>query len=525
MAERRFSLENSNRNWKDADRNWEEVSSESQSKYAYNPELDDPSKSSNPIIRGLDYINQSPIGSLKKGFEEGKTLSQKSNITGEKKEEIKHTIPHLAGYALGSMGPQSLPLLGIKTGQGIRNIFRAGTQGAIQAHGDEANPALGAGIAGTLQAILGRAGKLGAAIGNPENVRRFSDNRTVKAAFGHNIAGLRQAAGTTARGRDVEDIAENIGRNAKNMRDEGIVKAWDKTQDIAPKLNASADKFGSQIGETNKLIDEVSPRSFNASLVGKDIIKFLKSVPTNEGNRGWKFSLLKEAMRMERYGWIDMKKAQKIKDAVEYKPTHQGAFTSNKDATNFLRSSITKQMDNTIRNFERANKTKGLLKGMQKARSNYATFRPAANIAGERYVRDISNNMISPGALYSGGVGATAGATIGGALGGPIGATMGLPIGGIVAGGANKYLREHGSSAAAILADKWHHILQSSPKFAKEFGNIMIQALRRGPAALTATHYLLMKNPSYAAYFDAQSPESESGRDEEPSFPTSARMQ
>ncbi len=75
---------------------------------------------------------------------------------------------------------------------------------------------------------------------------------------------------------------------------------------------------------------------------------------------------------------------------------------------------------------------------------------------------------------------------------------------GYLAGITNRYFRQRGNSMVAVTADKLSRVAEQSPEFVSKFGDVLVKAAKKGPAALSATHHVLMKNKDYSNYFSEE---------------------
>ncbi len=330
-------------------------------------------------------------------------------------------------------------------------------------------------------------------------MRETAEQRAVKAATGQNVGALRKAAKTSSQDAGSAEKAQaNIQRMGRDILDEGSLNSFDTVKDLAPKLNAAKEKYGAKIGEIGQTIDKVAPGSVNTNDMAMKLFDYADTIPETEVGKKLKQKITAEAENMVRMGGmsgIGFEDAQKLKGQFKYKPMDQDALISNQDVTNKIQGIVGKEMDTAAARTAASgsDEVKDLLGQYQQAKQKYGSFKGSSSAATDRAIKDLSNRFVSPSDYAVGSLAAVPGVM----SGDPKQIMVGL------AGAlANKFARERGSSTAAAIADQTANILDSSPTFAKEFGETVIEAMKRGPAALTTTHYLLMKNPKYRQEFE-----------------------
>ncbi len=418
---------------------------------------------------------------------------------------------YLAGNVAGGFASQAVPGLGIAKGTGaLMSAGKAATQGALMGAGEslenpvsdpdqfESDIAKGAAFGGAAQLGLGAVGKAASAL-TPTSLRNLAEQRAVKAVTGQNVGALRKAAKTTLQDAGSLDRAEsNIQRMGRDILDEGALSTFDKVSDVAPKLSSAKNKYGSQIGEIGSTIDRVAPNSIDTQKISKDLLEYADTIPGTEVGKKLQNRIKAEAANLSAKPGMGFGEAQDWKNQFKYKPMDQDALIGSQDVTNKIQKIIGKEMENAA---SRTSKTgseevKALLDQYQNAKSKYGSFKGSSSAATDRAIKDLSNRFVSPSDYAVGGMAAVPGLT-----------TMnpGLAMAGIAGAMANKFARERGSSTVAVTADKLAKTMESSPTFAKEFGQAILDAMQRGPAALSVSHHLLMKNPKYRAEFEQQS--------------------
>ncbi len=432
---------------------------------------------------------------------------ERQNIAKAKQDNPwTYTGGNLAGTALTSM----IPGIGIAKGAGLASsLGKAGVQGALVGVGEgdrdltdlpgvaedaAKGGAIGAGSQAAFGGLAGILGKL-----SPSNLSNLAEQRAVKAALGPNTAALRQAAGITMKGGNPAAVEQKISTMGRDLLDEGVISPLSKTQDIGPKLREAAQKYGAQIGDIGKQVDQAAPNAIDTKAIAKQIADYAETIPQTLNGKKIQDRLMAEAANFEEMPGLGFGQAQDFKNQFKYKPVDQDALISNQDVSNKLRQIIGKNMEDAAGKVQSSGNesAKDLLAQYQQAKAKYGTFKPASDAAGNEATKELARRFVSP-SDYAMGIGGLGTAV---ATGSPH-----IAVAGLAAAAANKFARERGSSTAAVIADSLSKTLDSSPEFAKEFGQVLTSALQRGPAALTATHAILMKNPSYRQQFQGQSP-------------------
>lgn len=434
---------------------------------------------------------------------------------------LSFTTGNLAGAGLTNL----IPGVGIARGAGLgTTLGKAALQGGLVGAGESVpkdqgelledigkGAALGAGAQGVFGGLAGLAGKL-----KPSALNKFAEERAVKAAVGPNRAALREALGIPKNAKS-EQVTSQISKVGRDLLDEGIISSLAKTEDIAPLLEESAKKYGKEIGDIGKLIDEKMPGSFNPLEIRDKILEYASTLPPGGKALPVQKKLLEEAAHYEQMAntakqfnqpALGFKNIHDLKQQYPYIPQAADALFSDKDATNKLRSIFGDTMEDVAKRAEDTGgaDVKDLLKRYQEAKSKYGSFIGTAKASGREQANDLVRRVVSP-SDYATGIGTGAATAI--ATGQPAAAATG-----ILAAAANKFSRERGSSTAAIIADTLAKKLESSPQLAQDFGQILMEAAQRGPAAMTATHLMLMKNPRYSEQFQGQLPSGTPGAGE-----------
>lgn len=431
---------------------------------------------------------------------------ERQNVAMARKDNPwSYTGGAFGGSALANM----IPGIGIARGASLgTTLGKTALQGALSGAGESdrsftdpeglAGDALkGAAIAGGTQLAFHGLGA-GLEKFRPDNLEKLAEQRAVKAALGPNTAALRKAAGISMQGGNPEAIENKISTMGRNLLDEGVISPFNKTQDIGPRLREAAQKYGQQIGDIGSKVDEVAPNAIDTKALAEQLAAYAETIPQTLNGKKIQDRILAEAANFEEMPGLGFGQAQEFKNQFKYKPTDQDALISNQDVSNKIRQIIGRNMEDAAAKVEGggSEKAKDLLAQYQNAKAKYGTFKPASDAAGNEATKELARRVISPSdyAVGLGGLGTAV------ATGSPH-----IAVAGLAAAAANKFARERGSSTAAVIADSLAKTLDSSPDFAKEFGQVITDALKRGPAALTATHLILMKNPSYRQQFQGQS--------------------
>lgn len=417
---------------------------------------------------------------------------------------------YLGGNIAGSVGSAFIPgvgqaMLPVKGASLGANLLRAGAAGAVTGLGasqadltkGEVGKATedtfiggltGAGTAGAFNA----AGKVASKF-TPEMLKKMAAERAAKAATGQNVSALRKMARITGQGAGSAERAErNLQNVGQEILDSGAVKFGSKVEDIAPRLAKAKEAAGKTIGDIGSKIDEIAPNAVDAKKIAAELSEYAASIPKTAQGQKLADRIMEEAAALESMKGISFKDAQTIKNQFKYKPQDADALISNQDVTNKINSIIGKNMDETAAKIAETgdDATKALLGSYQQAKGKYGALRQASDASTDRAVKNLSNRWVSPSDYGVGGA-ALAGTIASGGTALPAVATA------AAVAGANKVLRERGNAAAAVGLQKAAKLMESSPEFVKQFGNALIDAGKRGPAALAVTHQLLLKNPEY----------------------------
>lgn len=402
-----------------------------------------------------------------------------------------------------------IPGLGVAKGAGLgATLGKAALQGGLVGAGESVpkdqgeflediakGAATGAATQGAFSGLAGLAGKF-----SPSALDKFAQERAVKAAVGPNVSNLRQAIGTTIRGAKPEDVNNRIAKMGRDILDENVLSALSKTEDLGPGLQGAAKKYGSQIGEIGQTIDKAIPNAVDPKKIASDLAEYAATIPSSVGGKRLQERVMAEAANFEEMPQLGFGQAQALKNQFKYKPVDQDALISDKDVSNKVRNIIGQNMESAAEKVQNSGdeNLKDLLQRYQTAKSKYGTFKSTSDASANEATKDLMRRVVSP-SDYATGIGTGAVGAL--ATGNPATAAIG-----ILGAAANKFARERGSSTAAVIANNVSKAMKSSPEFVQQFGQILMDAAQRGPAAMTATHLMLMKNPSYSQHFQGQLP-------------------
>ncbi len=425
-----------------------------------------------------------------------KVAEERENLAKAQSDNPKS---YLGGTVAGAIPTLFIPGAG-EVGLGGQ-LVRAAGQGALMGAGtSNANPLSSPDKAKEFAGDVVKGGVVGGAlqgafsgVGNvvskfaPEALQNFAEQRAVKAVTGNNAKQLRNIAGTTTTGGDLEIANQNISKMGRSLLDKGLVKPGQSIEEMAPGLYQAKEKAGQDIGSFLQSLDkQTGGQSVNPQNISQKILDYAATVPENTGGKALQNRLLQEAQDMQGMGGMSFEAAQKLKNQYKYNPVNQDQLISSQDATNKLRSLINQETNNAASQISPEAGAK-----YQQLKSEYGPLKSAADASSAYAERNLKNKFLSPSDY---GVGATMGA-----IGGMAHGFSPIAAGGAALGAfANKWARERGNSTAAVVADNLSKLLDKSPEFAKQFGSTVLEAADKGPQALALTHYLLMKNPNYS---------------------------
>lgn len=461
---------------------------------------------------GGTFAGKTPYGDFY-----NKRVQEEREAVQRAKED--NPLTYTAGNVAGGFASNAIPGVGIARGAGLgTTLAKAALQGGLIGAGESVpkdqgeflgdigrGAATGAATQGAFSGLAGLAGRL-----SPAGLDKFAEERAVKAAVGPNVSNLRQAIGTTIRGAKPEDVSKRISKMGRDILDEDVLNTFSKTQDLGPALQGAAQKYGSQIGDIGQTIDKAIPNAVDSKKIASDLAEYAATIPSSVGGKRLQDRVMAEAANFEEMPALGFGQAQALKNQFKYKPVDQDALISDKDVSNKVRSIIGKNMEDATARVSQSGDEglKDLLQRYQTAKGKYGTFKSASDASGNEATKDLMRRVVSP-SDYATGIGT-------GAVGALATGNPGVAAIGILGAAANKFARERGSSTAAIIANNASQAMKSSPEFAQQFGQILMDAAQRGPAAMTATHLMLMKNPSYSQQFQGQLPSGTPNQGENP---------
>ena len=397
-----------------------------------------------------------------------------------------------------------------------------------------ADVALGAGTGAAFQGVLGKGAEALKKL--PALARKEAAERAVKATTGQNIRALRRMGQTThASAGDIERQAENIRKVGQDILEETVpsgkplLRGYEAIEDIAPKLSEARKAYGAQLGEVGKKVDAFYPKgSVQGANIAKKLRRYAKEIPPVDQRKALINRLQNTADDFDEVGPLTFKKAQLFKNQFKHKPDDADLLYSDKDVINKIRSIIGKEMDDTVDELRRnidtelAKRGKGVavsvterggippaVRGPQQRpvdldeaarvrdllgrygelKGKYGTFKSAADAATDRALKNLSNRFVSPSDYGVGGVVAAGTAA---ATGNPA-----MLLLGAAGAAANKLARERGSAAAAAALRAVANAAEN-PNFVTKYGPKLMEAARRGPAAMAAAHAALAaSDPDY----------------------------
>lgn len=412
----------------------------------------------NPEKRGLNDLANSYKkyrDEARAGFEAARQDNPLSYTGGEIAGSVATSFVPGMGWLNVGKGASTAAKLGTAAKAGA--LIGAGTSNADLTKGevgDLAKDVVQGGATGALvQGALSGAGAV--AEGIAERFKNLPENRAVKAVTGQNISSLRQISGTTLKSAgDIGAANDRIVKVGRDILDEpGVLGPLSKVEDMAPKLGAAREKYGSLIGEVGAQIDQAAPKSVDAQNIANNIVKYAETIPETIQGQKLRDKLLEEAANFEKIGSLDFVDAQKFKNQFKYKAVDADALISNQDAVNKVRGIISKEMDSTVEKLSApaADGSKGPLAGLienyKQYKSKYGSFKAASDAATDRVQKNLTNRFISPSDY---GIGAAIGTAQSFAHGSVSPGTVALGAGAAL---ANKFARERGSALAARTAE------------------------------------------------------------------------
>ncbi len=335
-------------------------------------------------------------------------------------------------------------------------------------------------------------------------------DRAVKATTGQNVGALRRIAQSTARNPgDVDRALANIRKTGSDVLDSGAIGAFDRVEDIAPKLAKARQESGARIGQIGDAIDAAAPGAVSGQNIQKIIEDYRNSIPQTPKGMPIREKLAERASGYSKAGptpdgapldAMSFKNAQFEKGQYKYNPADADSLVSNQDVSNKIRGAISKEMENAADNVAASSPELADTVGQYKAeKGRYQSLKNASDAATDRTLKNQSIRFLSPsdhgvgGAVLAGGIAS--------------GHSLMATVGAAAAAGANKLLRERGSSTAAVTLNKLSQIAASTPEALTKYAGALGKAAQGGTASLIVTHHLLMNNdPEYAALFQGDAP-------------------
>ena len=454
--------------------------------------------------------------SFAKGFAQGPTFGfaphAQAAVTGQSLPEAKYHYlnaseqnpnTYKAGNLAGSIAAQYLPGIGTVGSTLGMGFLKAAAQGGLMGASGAQNmgeapgmvakgAALNTGLHGLGVGVGGLARSLG-----PTALKQTAEERAVKAAIGGgNEPGWRKVAGTNTKNPgSIKKAKKNISKTGRDLLDEpGVITAGSSTADIAPRLSRAKNKYGNQIGDIENNMDLNHPNgSVSSKGVANDFVNYASKLPEHAEGRAIQDRLLNEGIDFSKKPFRTMGESTQWKNSREFKPNSPDLVVSNPKASNAIRSSISKGQ-------EEAAKHQGVLDKYKNSKSKYKTFVTTEGEATKQGNKKLNNRSTSLTDYLSGGAAATTTAAAGNnpLVAGAVGILTSL---------ANKFMRERGSSTAAVIANNLAKVMELNPMFVQKFGSAIIDAAQRGGPALMVTHHLLMQKPEYRQEFDKLSSE------------------
>jgi hypothetical protein len=446
-----------------------------------------------------------------------KRVNAERRAISQAKED--NPLTYTGGLVGGSALTNLIPGVGIAKGAALGSTLgKATLQGALTGAGESTGKTQGdilvdtlkgGALGGVAQGVFSGLGGLAEKL-TPTALKRFAEERAVKAALGPTEASIKKGLGLPKDGAPVEYVQSQIAKHGRNLLDEGVISPFNKTEDIGPRLTSAMRKYGSQIGEIGATVDDKLPGSFDPSKISQEILDYAATLPVAGKGGGLQDSLLKEAEKYQQMGIagkiydlpaLEFKNIQQLKNQYPFEKQSADALFSSKDATNKLNYILGKNMDEAVAKAEKVggDDVKGLLDRYQNAKEKYGTFKNASNASGKETWKDTARRIASPSDMAV-GIGAGGYSALNQKDG-----DMSPFVAGALGLAAHRFARQRGASTSAVIANSLSKALGKSPQLAKQFGQILINAAERGPAALTATHLMLMKNPGYRGQIEGQS--------------------
>ncbi len=319
-----------------------------------------------------------------------------------------------------------------------------------------------AGTAGAVQAALEMLGGAGRVL------KGVSEDRAVK-ALGPTLAQQQVLNNKGA--------ARELGRE---MLDSGVVKFGSDVEGMAPRLEELLAAKGRRIGDIRAAAEEAGGQVDFARLANKGDAKVAFSGATNDTTQAAAREYADNAANYATVPQRPISQAQQEISELNNQIPFAKDFadlTPKQQAYKELRSDLVGQVDDQVRqrvpeSFDEYTKLKeqfGLLKEGDKILDK-SVARHQRN--GDFDLRDL--------------------------LTGAAAAKSGSGVKGVTAAVASKIARERGNSMLAASANRMSQLLGANPAGLGKFTKPLMDAAKRGNAALMATHAMLMQDPEYA---------------------------
>jgi len=241
-----------------------------------------------------------------------------------------------------------------------------------------------------------------------------------------------------------------------------------------------------------------------ADKIEKEIIKDLADKPAWRQVVG---RLRDEADELRRLGGEDGKKRLGLQKAQELKRSYDDFLNYDREETPMkemikrVRGIINKEIEEEV---DKAGIVHELFvpgeggpeaqRMFTRNKKLYGIGARAEEMAGDRALRDEANRMLSPS---DHALGIATGMGSGIATGSPFTALLS----GIAVATGNKFLRERGSSMAAVSADKIYKLLVADKNLFGKWSGAISKAARGGNKSLAVTIAILSKDPEFKAEF------------------------
>jgi len=472
------------------------------------------------------YAGAQEVGDVFRDPENRKDFGQRYNETLALQEKLRKGASEKSPIAstVGNVGGAASTLVLPVPGAGLGGVAGAASRVAggaglaaldvgTQDRSQVVNPEMAL-QAATLGAGLGAAGetvgaipklfpKTSAAIAEvPGKIKNYFETnkaeRALKASGIENISSLRKYAGVPAGGKfDPERVDALKAKDAipllKSEEGKRPILGWfTKPGDITKELSARRKLAGEEIENVARKVDAAHPNGVSDAVeLATDLHSYADSLPRTGGGKDVANLVKKEAneiLNLPRN--LSFEQLQNIKNSYKYSPTAVDSVTSNKDATNYIKSLIGKKMDEAA---ERANAAlPGLSEEYAKAKGKYGTYERLSTASSNSDEAAKARRMFSPSDY---GVAAVAGGAS------AVNDSDNLPAAVakfIVAGAAHKQLRERGPAFAAKSYEKLANLLSGSVQNAERFTSVLSAAAKNGSVPLAAAHAMLMKKePEY----------------------------